>query len=98
MHYSAFSVLRPFYTLLKQLEKGENDGLVSVDSSKWGTFLGTIEANHLEQINWNYLGDNKNIYRSIAVFLADLERTYLPELQHARADKVEQQEASMQGK
>ena len=38
-----------------------------------GTFLGTIEADHMEQINWNWLKDHKSIYRNIASFLARVE-------------------------
>ncbi|KDQ63367.1 hypothetical protein JAAARDRAFT_376099 [Jaapia argillacea MUCL 33604] len=36
------------------LEKeGPNDGLVSVASSKWGTYLGTLEqVNHLDLVGW----------------------------------------------
>ncbi|KAG5647563.1 hypothetical protein DXG03_008916 [Asterophora parasitica] len=36
------------------LEKeGPNDGLVSVESSKWGTYLGTLShVNHLDLIGW----------------------------------------------
>ncbi|THH21208.1 hypothetical protein EW146_g302 [Bondarzewia mesenterica] len=36
------------------LEKeGPNDGLVSVESSKWGTYLGTLEdVNHLDLVGW----------------------------------------------
>ena len=34
---------------------GPNDGLVTVESAKWGTFLGTIEADHLEQVGWGNL-------------------------------------------
>ncbi|KAF8745099.1 hypothetical protein AX14_010570 [Amanita brunnescens Koide BX004] len=36
------------------LEKeGENDGLVSVESAKWGTYLGTLEhVNHLDLVGW----------------------------------------------
>ena len=64
--------MRPFFKKLYDLE-GPNDGLVSVESAKWGTFLGSIEADHLEQINWNWLKDNKSIYRNIATFLARVE-------------------------
>jgi hypothetical protein len=35
---------------------GENDGLVSVNSAKWGNYLGTTKLDHLEQIGlgvWN---------------------------------------------
>ncbi|KAF9479704.1 alpha/beta-hydrolase [Pholiota conissans] len=36
------------------LEKeGPNDGLVSVESSKWGTYLGTLsQVNHLDLVGW----------------------------------------------
>ncbi|KZS95765.1 alpha/beta-hydrolase, partial [Sistotremastrum niveocremeum HHB9708] len=34
-------------------KEGPNDGLVSVESSKWGTYLGTLEdVNHLDLIGW----------------------------------------------
>lgn len=34
-------------------EEGPNDGLVSVDSAKWGTYKGTLEGvSHLDLINW----------------------------------------------
>lgn len=33
--------------------EGENDGLVSVASSKWGTFIGTDRADHIETIGWS---------------------------------------------
>ncbi len=33
--------------------EGPNDGLVSVDSCMWGHYLGTLEADHLEMINWH---------------------------------------------
>jgi triacylglycerol lipase len=32
---------------------GDNDGMVSVESSKWGTYLGTLmNVDHLDLINW----------------------------------------------
>jgi triacylglycerol lipase len=34
--------------------EGPNDGLVSVESSKWGTYKGTLSGvNHLDLINWS---------------------------------------------
>ncbi|KAH8119938.1 alpha/beta-hydrolase [Phellopilus nigrolimitatus] len=34
-------------------KEGPNDGLVSVASSKWGTYLGTLEdVNHLDLVGW----------------------------------------------
>ncbi|KAK5661686.1 hypothetical protein OQA88_9786 [Cercophora sp. LCS_1] len=48
-------LLSPFrgsFRLLDRLE-GPNDGLVSVESSKWGTYKGTLlGVNHLDLINW----------------------------------------------
>ncbi|KAI0034131.1 Alpha/Beta hydrolase protein, partial [Vararia minispora EC-137] len=33
--------------------EGPNDGLVSVESSKWGTYLGTLtDVNHLDLVGW----------------------------------------------
>lgn len=33
--------------------EGPNDGLVSVESSKWGTYLGTLsQVNHLDLVGW----------------------------------------------
>ena len=42
-------LLRPQNTLLFKRE-GINDGFVSLDSAPWGTHLGTIEADHAQQI------------------------------------------------
>lgn len=37
-----------------QKREGPNDGLVSVESSKWGTYKGTlVGVNHLDLINWS---------------------------------------------
>lgn len=33
-------------------KEGSNDGLVSVQSSMWGQFQGTLDSNHLELIGW----------------------------------------------
>jgi triacylglycerol lipase len=36
-----------------EAEEGANDGLVSVDSAKWGTYKGTlVDVSHLDLINW----------------------------------------------
>ncbi len=49
-------LLSPFrwsHGVLQALE-GPNDGLVSVDSSRWGTYKGTLVGlNHLDLINWS---------------------------------------------
>ena len=41
--------LWPTYIGIYLLE-GDNDGMVPLSSSKWGTYLGTLEADHLDQI------------------------------------------------
>ena len=49
---SIFSVFRISHDLVEVLE-GPNDGLVSVASSKWGTYKGTLMGvTHLDLINW----------------------------------------------
>lgn len=46
------SVFRQSHRIVQQAE-GPNDGLVSVASSQWGTYRGTIEnVSHLDLINW----------------------------------------------
>ena len=36
-----------------EAEEGPNDGLVSIASSRWGTYKGTlINVSHLDLINW----------------------------------------------
>ena len=42
-------LLRPLNSLLFNRE-GVNDGFVSVDSARWGTYLGAIDADHAQQI------------------------------------------------
>jgi triacylglycerol lipase len=47
-----FSVFRRSHRIV-QREEGANDGLVSVKSSKWGTYKGTlVDVSHLDLINW----------------------------------------------
>jgi len=47
-----FSPFRKPHDVLNRIE-GPNDGLVSVESSKWGTYKGTLVGlNHLDLINW----------------------------------------------
>lgn len=49
-------LLSPFrhsHQVIEECE-GPNDGLVSVESSKWGTYKGTLlGVNHLDLINWS---------------------------------------------
>ena len=40
-------------TAYKDIHTEDNDGLVSVESAKWGTYLGTLNlVDHLDLINW----------------------------------------------
>ena len=51
-HPRLWSVFRPSYRILEETE-GPNDGLVSVYSSQWGAYKGTLmNVSHLELINW----------------------------------------------
>ncbi|EAW10914.1 triglyceride lipase [Aspergillus clavatus NRRL 1] len=52
MEPSFWSVFWYSHRVLKEIE-GYNDGLVSVASSKWGKYKGTLEGvSHLDLINW----------------------------------------------
>lgn len=45
--------ITPFLGILNSRlypREGINDGFVSVDSAKWGTFLGTVDADHVQQV------------------------------------------------
>lgn len=64
----------------------DNDGLVSVESAKWGTYLGTLDqVDHLDLINWTnkirtiidkviYKRDNN--FNAIALYLGIAENLY----------------------
>lgn len=46
------SVFRKSHSVIEPIE-GANDGLVSVESSHWGTYKGTLNhVSHLDLINW----------------------------------------------
>lgn len=50
---SLFGVFRQPYSVIRDRE-GPNDGLVSVQSSRWGEYQGTLVAvSHLDLINWS---------------------------------------------
>ncbi|KAJ4292743.1 lipase 2 [Kalmusia sp. IMI 367209] len=50
---SRWSVFALSHSIIKQQEGGLNDGLVSVASSRWGDYKGTlIGVSHLDLINW----------------------------------------------
>ena len=52
-HPPWFSAFRFSHSMVEYYE-GENDGLVSVASSKWGEYKGTLQGcSHLDLINWS---------------------------------------------
>jgi triacylglycerol lipase len=66
--------LDPFFRLLNSFlykHEGVNDGYTAVDSARWGTFLGTIDADHARQIGVaSHLGSPFDSY----AFFADIVR------------------------
>lgn len=54
--------------------EGVNDGLVSVESARWGTFLGTLDADHVLQLGLRLAPharfDANGFFRSVAEMLA----------------------------
>jgi triacylglycerol esterase/lipase EstA (alpha/beta hydrolase family) len=53
---------------------GANDGLVSVNSSRWGIYKGTTNLDHLEQIGLGVLGNRHlPLYRQIVWQLKEME-------------------------
>ena len=49
---SIWSAFRQPHRIVEK-EEGPNDGLVSVASSRWGTYKGTlVDVSHLDLINW----------------------------------------------
>eukprot|EP01127_Copromyxa_protea_P003440 TRINITY_DN1325_c0_g1_i1.p1 TRINITY_DN1325_c0_g1~~TRINITY_DN1325_c0_g1_i1.p1 ORF type:complete len:209 (-),score=24.79 TRINITY_DN1325_c0_g1_i1:12-638(-) len=61
------SIYNPLYLPYLNTAKfeGANDGLVSVESAKWGTFLGTVPLDHGEQIGWSLVVDARPLFRKI---------------------------------
>lgn len=56
-------------------QEGVNDGIVSVQSARWGTYLGTVDADHARQVGLQSSlaasFDSNAFYASIAEKLAD---------------------------
>ncbi|RDA95795.1 hypothetical protein CP533_5154 [Ophiocordyceps camponoti-saundersi (nom. inval.)] len=79
---SIFSPFRLPHSIIQEAE-GPNDGLVSVQSSRWGTYEGTIDGvSHLDLINWSnrlrwtvreWMGVKRN-FNAIAFYLAITDR------------------------
>lgn len=70
--------LNPFMRLLNRMlyrQEGKNDGFVSVESARWGEFLGTVEADHAQQVGIRSATsgpfDSNEFYLDVARRLAD---------------------------
>lgn len=72
-----WSAFRQSHRIVEDVE-GPNDGLVSVTSSQWGTYKGTLEGvSHLDLINWTnrlrwlvwQMMGNKRNFNAIAFYL-----------------------------
>ncbi|KAK5006852.1 hypothetical protein LTR28_006004 [Elasticomyces elasticus] len=77
MEPAFWSMFRQSHRIVKRIE-GPNDGLVSVTSSKWGTYKGTLkDVSHLDLINWTNrlrwfvweLTGNKRKFNAVAFYL-----------------------------
>lgn len=75
---SSWSVFAASHSIIKRIEGGVNDGLVSVPSSQWGDYKGTlIGVSHLDLINWTNrlkwwvweLTGSKRNFNAIAFYL-----------------------------
>lgn len=51
---------------------GLNDGLVSLSSARWGTYLGDLNADHLDEMGWLTFFNAPRFYRNITRMLYDL--------------------------
>ncbi len=66
--------INPFLRILNGRlypREGVNDGFVSVDSAKWGTFLGTIDADHAQQVGISF---SKNSFDAHGFYCGVVER------------------------
>ncbi|KAF2736491.1 alpha/beta-hydrolase [Polyplosphaeria fusca] len=75
---SAWSVFAASHKIIKEMEESPNDGLVSVRSSQWGQYQGTlVGVSHLDLINWTNrlkwflweLTGSKRNFNAIAFYL-----------------------------
>lgn len=65
--------------LFLRLTEGPNDGLVAVQSCKWGRYLGTLPASHVDQVGHLYPRsdipfDRLRFYRNLVTGLERLEK------------------------
>jgi triacylglycerol lipase len=66
-----FAPLLVTWALIAGLDGGENDGLVPVESSRWGHFRGCVSADHLAEITGLFSAfDHASFYVDVATFLS----------------------------
>ena len=79
--YQSYSGWRPFdvwsvwYVPSKIIDsrEGFNDGLVSVDSAKWGQWKGCLPLDHLQEIGLGVMHRHLSLYKEIAHGLKSIE-------------------------
>lgn len=83
VHYTSYASARPAsdmplilrpWTRMIAADSGDNDGMVSVASAQWGTFQGTLQADHFELTGWSITWPNARKARPFrhAPFYLDL--------------------------
>ena len=79
--YQSYSGWRPFdmwsvwYVPSKLIEsrEGFNDGLVSVESAKWGNWKGCLPLDHLQEVGLGVMHRHLDLYKEIAFGLKEIE-------------------------
>lgn len=64
-------MLKPSYAkhAMQSGEVAQNDGVSSVASSRWGTYVETFNMDHMDLINWGPVLDGRVVYRKVAAML-----------------------------
>lgn len=79
-------VLRIAYDIMHKSETGgPNDGLVTVESAQWGVWRGTVPADHLSLVNWQFFAPARKAFDPKAFYVSLLEDLVATEAQEADA-------------
>lgn len=70
--YAIAAPLLPTFRMLQRVE-GRNDGLVSVESARFGEWWGTVDADHLAQTGWHWTPPGVERFDHVGFYL-DLVR------------------------
>ena len=95
--YQSYSGWRPFdywsvwYVPSKLIEsrEGYNDGLVSVDSAKWGDWKGCLPLDHLQEVGLGVMHKHLDLYKEIAHGLRRIEDSRGEEEDRKEKDRKE---------